>query len=100
MPFILANFQPIGGQSKPAKSPGFWAFKTADAITAVRVAGYFNPVRDLLNIGDVIYVAVVTNLGASNEALSTASHLVVKDKPAGGNIDTTDQTALTVTDTD
>lgn len=60
----------------------------------VRMANYFAEVRDLLEIGDVIYVAV-TNAGA----LSTASWLVVKDKTAS-IIDTTDQTALTVTDTD
>jgi len=105
MPLVVANFNPAAaGGSKPGLggAPAIHTYKTNDAITAVRVVGYFNAVRNLLQIGDLIYVVVVTNLGLANETLTTAGFLVVKDKPAGGavGIDVTDQLALTVTDTD
>jgi hypothetical protein len=94
MPFEFPTLQPIGGQARTGRAPAIWGYTTTDLITAVRVAGYFNPARDMLQIGDLIYV-VVTNAGA----LSTASWVVVKDKTATA-IDVTDQTAITVTDTD
>lgn len=105
MAFSALNFQPIGGQAKRgigvAGAPCMWSYKTADTHATVDTAGYFQSIRDILNIGDVILVVVVTNLGASNEALATAGWHVVKDKPAlPGSIDVTDVTALTVTDTD
>jgi len=101
MAFIRANFQPIGGQSRPGigGAPQMWSYKTADPVTTVRTAGYFNPVRQLLQIGDLIYVAVVTNLGQPNEALAAAHQVIVKDKSAT-DVDVTDGTAISVTDTD
>lgn len=101
MAFNKANFGPLGGQSKKGigGAPAMWAYKTDDAHATVDGAGYFNTVRDMLSIGDLIYVAVVTNLNASNEALSTAGFHVVKDKSTTA-IDVTDVTVLTVTDTD
>lgn len=98
MPFILANFQPIGGQARPGigGAPARWSYKTNDALTAVRANGYFNAVRMLLQIGDIIDVVVVTNLGAANEALSAAGQVIVINKSATA-IDTTDATAFTVT---
>ena len=50
-----------------------WIYKTDDAHAAIDSAGYFDNgtttntgMRDMMNIGDVIFVVVVTNLGASN----------------------------------
>jgi hypothetical protein len=104
MAFIQKNFGPLGGQSTKGigGAPAAWVYKTADTHATVDTTGYFDAVRNILSIGDLIYVAVVTNLGATNEALSTAGWHVVKDKPALGaaGIDVTDVTALTVTDTD
>lgn len=94
MAFDASGFQPIGGQARTGKAPAMWSYITTDAITAVRVAGYFNPIRNMLQIGDLIYVVVT-----SGGALSTASWVVLKDKSASA-VDVTDQTALTVTDTD
>ncbi len=79
---------------KSGNAPSIHTYTTTDAIGTVRGAGYFNSIRSLLQIGDLIYV-VVTSSGA----LSTASLLVVKDKSSTA-VDTTDQLALTVTDTD
>jgi hypothetical protein len=102
MAFNRANFAPMGNESKGLPtvatglpSPGgprMWCYATQDAIATVAAADYFVSIRDLLQIGDLIYVAVY-----SAGALSTASLVVVKDKTAT-SVDTTDATALTVTD--
>lgn len=94
MAFDITGFQPIGGQARTGKAPALYSYQTTDAITVVRVAGYFNAIRNMLQIGDGIWV-IVTSAGA----LSTASWVVVKDKTAT-TVDVTDATAITVTDTD
>lgn len=94
MAFDITGFQPIGGQSRTGKAPAIWSYTTTDTLATVRVAGYFNAIRNMLQIGDRIYV-VVTSAGA----LSAAGDLVVKDKSATA-VDTTDATSLTITDTD
>ncbi|CAB5238757.1 hypothetical protein UFOVP375_39 [uncultured Caudovirales phage] len=93
MAFETAGWTTVAA-GKSGNAPSVYAYKTTDAVTAVRVAGYFNTIRSLLQIGDIIFVSVL-----SGSALSTASILVVKDK-SDTAVDTTDQLALTVTDTD
>lgn len=102
MAFNRNNFAPGGNESKGLPSvatglpspgaPRMWCYATQDAAAVVAAADYFLAVKDMLQIGDLIY-AVTYAAGA----LSTASLLVVKDKTAT-SIDTTDATALTVTD--
>ena len=108
MAFTIADdmpyFQPIGGQSRRGSGaakggPAIYSFKSESAHAAIDAAGFFNAIRNMLSIGDLIYVVVVTNRGASNEALSTAGFHVVKDKSASA-VDVTDVTVLTVTDSD
>lgn len=101
MAFIRANFAPIGNSSKKGigGAPAAWSYKTADAQTVVRVAGYFNEVRDLLSIGDEIRVVVVTNLGLTTETLSAVFRTCVKDKSTT-TVDVTDGVTEAVTDTD
>ena len=82
MAFIRRNFAALGGQSTAGAAPQLFSYKTADALTVVRVAGYFNDVRALLRIGDIIEVLVVTNLGLSNEAIAGGGRTLVKDKSA------------------
>jgi hypothetical protein len=110
MAFVLANLNPIGGQSKVNKTltagalgrgaPAMWSYTTEDAHATVDGAGYFNSsvayggAYNLLSVGDLIYVFVL-----SSGALSTAGFHVVKDK-ASGTIDVTDVTVITVTDSD
>lgn len=89
----------IGGQSGRGKAPQMFSYKTQDTHATVDGAGYFNSIRESLSIGDVILVVVVTNRGASNEALSTIGWHVVKDKSTTA-VDVTNVTALTVTDSD
>lgn len=101
MAFKRANFAPIGGQSTRGigGAPQVFSYKTDDAHTVVDGAGYFNEVRALLNIGDIIHVVVVTNLDATNEGLSTYGPHCVIDKSATA-VDTTNVTTGTVTDSD
>lgn len=50
-----------------------WAYKTMDALNAVTAAGYFNPARDNLALGDMISVTQVTGQGGTNEAFIGAA---------------------------
>lgn len=101
MAFKRANFQPIGGQACRGigGAPQVFSYKTDDSHATVDTAGYFNEVRSLLNVGDLIDVVVVTNLDASNEALSTYGRHAVIDKSATA-VDVTNVTVGTVTDSD
>lgn len=65
MAFILAQFGPLGGQSRPTKStppgaagvgaPAEWGYgHAADNLAAIKATGYFNEVRGLLSPGDSI----------------------------------------------
>lgn len=99
MAFNIAYFGPIGTPSKRGKFPMIWGFKTEQAHAAVDAAGYFNTVSNLVSIGDLILVEVVTNLGASNEALSTIGWHVVNAN-ASGVVDTTNVNVITLTDSD
>ena len=91
MAFTQANFQPIGGQAKAGNAPQVFAYTTptADAIADVIAEGYFNDVADIVKVGDMIYV--------SDTSVPTASLLVVLSN-SGTVVDTSDATALTVTD--
>lgn len=99
MAFLTANFGPVGGQSRLGNVPARWAYKTDDTHATVDSSGYFNDMSTVLTIGDIIDVVVVTNLGASNEAVSTyGTHIV--NANASGVVDVSNVTAGTVTDTD
>ena len=99
MAYVEANFAPAGNQSRRGKSPSLWSYKTDDTHATVDTAAYFNNASSLLTIGDIIHVVVVTNLGASNEAVSTyGTHIVLSN--AAGVVDVGDVTVNVVTDTD
>lgn len=102
MPFVRRNFGPIGGQSTrgsgPETSPGtpqFWSYRTQDATADVDTSGYFNEVRALLEIGDMIDVVVVNGSGV----LQTYGPHIVITKTATA-VDVTNVTVGVVTNTD
>ena len=68
-----------------------WFYDSTDAITAVRVSGYFNNAASMLNVGDAIFV-----LDSDAPALSIS--LVLSNN--GSVVDIADGTAITVTDSD
>lgn len=100
MPF----FQPLGGQSGRGHgtkrgAPASWSFKTEDVHAVVDTDAYFNEIIGLLSVGDLIWVAVVTNRGAANEALVTYGHHAVIAND-GVDVNVTDVTIGVMTDAD
>lgn len=104
MPFNKDNFAPIGNSSKPLTgvgttslkgAPSVWSYATADTKATVDTADYFLAVKDLLNVGDLIYAVT----GAGSGGTLAAALLVVNAKTAT-SIDVVDGTAITMTDTD
>lgn len=113
MAFQLRNFAPLGNPSKGVSSiaagalgqgaPRLFSYITEDAHATVDDAGYFNggvafgrgvdSAYNLLQIGDIIFVVVV-----SSGAVSTYGTHIVVDK-ASGTIDTTNVTVGLMTDT-
>jgi hypothetical protein len=84
--------------------PRLWTYKTTDALGTVDGAGYFNDAGDILKLGDIIFVLVVTNIDASNEAFSAAGITVVNARsgPAAGafTVDVANHVALATVDSD
>jgi len=68
-----------------------WFYDSTEAITAVRVSGYFNNAASMLNVGDVIFVL-------DSDAPAMSISVVLSND--GSTVDIADGTALTVTDTD
>ena len=100
MAFVQANFGPVGGTSRRGNVPVVWAYKTDDAHAVVDGSGYFDTMYANLSIGDVIWVTVVTNLGASTEAVATYGHHLVATITAAGVVDCTNVTVGLMTDSD
>lgn len=96
MAFNAAYLTPLA-QVGPGK-PNLWLYKTEDAAATVDTADYF-PVGYGIKVGDWVLRTTVTNLGLSNEAVSTAGiHLV--STASSTSVDVNDVLALTLTDTD
>ena len=91
MAYTKDNLQPIGGQAKAGNAPQMWSYTApgTDAIADINTEGYFNGAAGVLKVGDLIHVW--------DASVPTAS-LVVVISNASGVVDTTDATALTVTD--
>ena len=45
----LTNMATGGGHN-------LWFYTSTDALTVVRVSGYFNDASDMMNVGDVVFV--------------------------------------------
>lgn len=71
-----------------------WIYNSADAATAVRVAGYITNADDLgMQVGDLVFQV--------DTAGGTVGHIYqVNSVTAGGACDLTDGIAITATDTD
>lgn len=90
MPFTLNSFRPAA--STTGLAPRIHTYRTQDPHTDVDTSGYFNEVRTLLSVGDLIYVVVVNGSGV----VQTAGWHVVMTKSASA-VDVSNVTALTVT---
>lgn len=105
MAFLIANFQPIGGQGKRGKAPQLWGYWTTDAATTIDGAGYFNAATNfggayhLINLGDIIF-AVIWTTAVETGTVTDAGVFIVNGKTAAGVIDVTNAVDLFVTDAD
>lgn len=102
MPFTPATFGPAGGQSRrgsgPVTAPGqpqCFTYRTDDAHAAVDSAGYFNAVRTMLEVGDMIDVVVVNGAGV----VQTYGRHIVMTRTATA-VDVSNVTVGVVTNTD
>jgi hypothetical protein len=95
MPFILKDFGPAAGTSALPSVPRIHTYRTQDTHATVDTSGYFNQVRSLLSVGDLIYVVVVNG----SNVVQTAGWHVVMTKTATA-VDVSNVTALTVTNSD
>lgn len=108
MTFAIANFTPIGGQSRRGKAPQMFAYATTDGVTTIDGNGYFNGgsaasaayggVYNHLEIGDIIF-AVVHTTSVGSGTVSDAGVFIVVNKSAGF-VDVTNAVDLFVTDAD
>tara|TARA_B000000557_G_scaffold140039_1_gene113464 strand:+ start:261 stop:524 length:264 start_codon:yes stop_codon:yes gene_type:complete len=80
----LTNMATGGGHN-------LWFYTSTDALTAVRVSGYFNDASDMMNVGDVVFVY-------DSDAPTMGISVVLSN--TGGVVDIADGTALTVSDSD
>lgn len=80
----LTNMATGGGHN-------LWFYTSTDALTAVRVSGYFNDAATMMNVGDVIFVY-------DSDAPTMGISVVLSN--ASGVVDIADGTALTVSDSD
>ena len=80
----LTNMATGGGHN-------LWFYTSTDALTAVRVSGYFYDASDMMNVGDVVFVY-------DSDAPTMGISVVLSN--ASGVVDIADGTALTVSDTD
>ena len=92
MAFSNTGFATIGA-SKAGNAPSLYSYATTDAITVVRVAGYFNSIASLLRVGDVIFCN--TSTGGT-----PAMTIVYVNANSGTVVDVTDGLTVTATDSD
>lgn len=102
MPFTQSTFGPVGGQSRRGSGavtvpgqPQVWTYRTDDAHAVVDTAGYFNAIRTLLEVGDLIDVVVVNGAGV----LQTYGRHAVITRSATA-VDVTNVTVGLMTNTD
>lgn len=57
MAYAQSGLNLIGGNSIPGSGPQVWSYSSTDAFATVKGAGYFNDLRDQLQVHDMIIVA-------------------------------------------
>jgi len=79
--------------SKAGNAPQVWTYQSADPITDIDGAGYFNSAASILKVGDLIYV--YSGVGGS-----AAFGFVVVNSNSAGVVDVSSVTAIGATDSD
>ena len=97
MAFIENNFGPVGGlhgEDRNDNSSGVSVFSyiTADTLSVVGTAGYFNELRSRVHQGDIIYMGTKQLGFATEDKLATDNEYTivyfdsVPRPPATGNV--------------
>ena len=101
MAFIRKNFTPIGGQSTRGNGMAAYAYRTDDATADIDTTGYFNEVKELLTVGDLITVVRVDDVTLpvnSQTVVGVERHYVLTITTS--DVDVSNGNADAVTNTD
>jgi len=96
MALTRATLQRVGPQNSGA--PTVWTYATADALTAVDAAGYFNGAADLLQVGDWILVSSSSTYGI--HIVNANSRDLTANPPVSGVVDVSNAVAFGAIDSD
>lgn len=82
MAFNLEHFAPVGNQSRRGKAPQYYVYRTTDTLADVLGSNYFDDVKTMLELGDIVDVQFADNVSTVTEAQGT-TRLQVGVKFAG-----------------
>lgn len=92
----IHKFTRVGPQND--NCPTLWVYATADALTSVDAAGYFNAVADRVKVGDWIFVSSATTWGIV--IVNANSRDLAASPPVSGVVDVTNALAAGAIDSD
>lgn len=105
MAFSPGTLQRVGGQNNNGIT--LWTYKTADALTAVDLTGYFSTeaagvetAAAKLKVGDVIIAYTSTGPAAGLAIVLSNTRDLTATPPVSGVVDTSNFTAIATTDSD
>lgn len=96
MAFDASKLLRVGPQN--SNGPTLWAYATADALTAVDAAGYFNSAAAQLQVGDWIFVSSSSTWGI--QIVNANSRDLTASPPVSGVVDVTNALAAGTIDSD
>ena len=79
------------GAAKSGNAPAMFLYKTADTQATVNTAGYFAALKDLMKVGDIIFVYDTT---------TPSLVLTYVNSVTSTSVDIADGTTVSATDTD
>lgn len=77
--------------SKAGNAPSMYLYKTADTQATVNTAGYFAALKDMVKVGDVIFVY---------DSTTPSLVLTYVNQVTSASVDIADGTTVSATDTD
>lgn len=96
MAFTGASLLRVGPQN--SNGPTLWVYQTADALTAVDAAGYFNSAAAQLQVGDWIFVSSSSTWGI--QIVNQNTRDLSASPPVPGVVDVTNALAAGTIDSD
>ncbi len=96
MAYTPATLNRVGPQN--GNSPTLWTYATADALTAVDAAGYFNLAADRLQVGDWVFTSSTSTFGI--HIVNANSRDLTASPPVFGVVDVANALAAGTIDSD